>query len=82
MVGSTDPPGGSRKDDSINFDDPLYVQPSDNATTTNVTVKLTGNENFRIWRISMSRAFKSRNKLGFVDGTFKKGSVETNKVSK
>lgn len=76
MASPNDPPEGSGKDDSINFDDPLYVHPSDNATTTIVTVKLTRNENFRIWRSSMSRALKARNKIGFVDGTFKKSYVE------
>lgn len=82
MVGPTNPPGGSRNDDSINFDDPFYVYPSNDATTTIVTIKLTGNENFHLWRSSMSRALKARNKLRFFDGSFKKDFVESSKVSK
>lgn len=52
MVGPNTPPEGSGKDDSnpINFDDTIYIHPSDNATTTIVTLRLTGNENFRLWR--------------------------------
>ena len=82
VVSPNDPPGGSGKDDSINFDDPLYIYPYDNATTNIITIKLSGTGNFLPWRISMSRAFKARYNLGFVDGTFKKVSVDASKVSK
>ncbi|XP_052626898.1 uncharacterized protein LOC128133479 [Lactuca sativa] len=75
-------PSGSGKDESINFDDPLYIHPSDNAITSIVTTKLTGNENFRLWKSSISRALKARNKLGFIDGTLKKTSVDESKKSK
>lgn len=80
MAGPNDPPGGSGKDDLINFDDPLCI-PSYNATITIVTIKLTSNENFRLWRSSVTRALKDRNKLGFVDVTFKKDFVDQNKNS-
>ena len=80
--GSNDPPSGSGKDDQINFDDPLYIHPSDNAVTSIITIKLTGNENFRLWRSSISKALKARNKLGFVDGTCKKSSVDDSKKTK
>ena len=81
MAGSTDPPGGSGKDDQVNFDDPLFVHPSDNTVTTIITIKLTGNENFRLWRSSISRALKARNKLlfVFVDGSLKKNDVDESK---
>lgn len=64
--GSTDAPGGSGKDDHINFDDPLYIHASDNAVTSIITTKLTGNENFRLWRSSISRALKAKNKLALL----------------
>ena len=80
--GSNDPPSGSGKDDQINFDDPLYIHPSDNAVTSIITTKLTGNENFRLWRSSISRALKARNKLGFVDGNLKKSTIDESKKSK
>lgn len=47
MDGPTDPHVGSWKDDQVNFDDHIYIHPSDNAITIIVTVKLIGNENFR-----------------------------------
>ena len=75
-------PSGSGKDESINFDYPLYIHPSDNAITSIVTTKLTGNENFRLWKSSISRALKARNKLGFIDGTLKKTSVDESKKTK
>lgn len=65
------------KYDIIDFDDILYIHPSDNSITTIVTIKLTRNENFRLWRSSMIKGLKARNKLGFVDGTLKKESVES-----
>lgn len=74
-------PGGSGKDDPINFDDPVYTHPSNNDITSIVTTKLIGNENFRLWRSSISRALKARNKLlfVFVDGSLKKNDVDESK---
>ncbi|KAL7606770.1 hypothetical protein Lser_V15G19081 [Lactuca serriola] len=82
MDGPNETPGGSGKDDQTNLDDPLYVHPSDNVDTTIVTTKLSGNENFTLWRSSMSRSLRARNKLGFVDGTLKKNDVDEIKNSK
>ena len=61
--------GGDKPKDTIDFDDPLYIHPSDSAAVTIISFKLTGTENFRVWRSSMIRALKARNKLGFIDGT-------------
>ena len=57
------------KNDTTDYNDPLYIHPSDNSVTTITIVKLIGTENFRLWRAAMTRALKGRNKLGFVDGT-------------
>lgn len=56
---------GKFGDIPIDFDDRLYIHPSDNSVTTITTIKLTGNENFRLWRSSMYSDLKARNKLGF-----------------
>lgn len=61
-------PGSSSKTEYVNYDDPLCIHPSDNTVTTIVNFKLTGTENFRIWRSSMTRSLKDRNKLGSVEG--------------
>ena len=72
MADSPPETGSSSKVDSVNYDDPLYIHPSDNTVTTIVSFKLTGTDNFRVWRSSMTRSLKARNKLGFVEGTIKK----------
>ena len=41
-----------------------------------------GNENFLLWRSSMSRDLKARNKLGFVDRTLTKEIIEQTKTLK
>ena len=82
MASPNEPPSGSGKDDQVKFDNPLFVHHSNNTVTTIVTIKLTGNENFRMWRSSMSRALRARNKVGFVDGTFKKADVDEAKKPK
>lgn len=69
MAGDTPEGSGVPKDSPVDFDDPLYIHPSDNTVTSIITIKLTGNENFRLWRSAMTRGLKARNKLGFVDGT-------------
>lgn len=51
MVGST-PTGESdsrTKKDPANYDDPLYIHPSDNIVTTVVNFKITGTENFCVF---------------------------------
>lgn len=73
---------GDKTDPTVNFDDPLYVHPSDNTVTSVIIFKLLGTENFRIWRSSMVRALKARNKLGFVDGTVSKPVKDPVKESK
>lgn len=57
---------------SADYDDPLYLHPSDNTAVTIISFKLTGAENYRIWRSSMIRSLRGRNKLGFVEGTLDK----------
>lgn len=71
MTGSTLETGeSSNKNETIDFDDPLYLH--NNIVTTIISFKLLGTKIFRIWRSSMTKAMKARNKIGFVDGTFVK----------
>lgn len=82
MVGETPKGSGTPKYVHVDFDDPLYIHPSDNAVTSVITIKLTGNENFRVWRSAMTRGLKARNKLGFVDGTITREKNDDTKSSK
>lgn len=76
------PEGSGSKGDPVNYDDPLYIHPSDNTVTTIVSFKLTGTDNFHIWHNFMIRSLKARNKLGFVEGTVKKDSSDEPKSLK
>lgn len=76
------PPESSTKIDAIDFDDPLYLHPSDHSITTIISFKLLGTENFRVWKSSMTRALKARNKQGFIEGTELKDKTDTTKSLK
>lgn len=79
MVGETPTPGyGSRTKNPYHydFDDPLFLYPSDNGVVSIISFKLSGTEDFRISKSSITRALKSRNKLRFVDKTFPKPTTD------
>lgn len=62
--------------------DPFYVHPSDSIASSLISFKLLGAENFRVWRSSMTRSLKGRNKLGFADGSIKKPKDDESKILK
>ena len=55
--------GSGSKHDNIDYDDPLYTHPSDNSVISITHVKLTGNENYRLWRSSMIRSLVARSAI-------------------
>ena len=76
MVGPTSArkSASGTKGEFVNYDDPLYIHPSDNNVTTIINFKLIRVENLCIWCSSMTRSVKALNKLDFVDRTIKKDS--------
>lgn len=58
----------------------LFLHPFDNGVVSITSFKFSGTKNFRIWRSSMTRAFKGRNKLSFVDKAFPKLFENENKI--
>lgn len=82
MTGPIITGGSGSKSDSAEYDDPLYLHPSDNTTATIIGFKLVGTENFRIWKNSMTRALKGRNKLGFAEGSVAKPVGDVTKCQK
>lgn len=62
-------------DPSINFNNPLYLHPSDTPGVLLVSHKLHGIENYSVWSRSMRIALLAKNKLGFVEGTCSKESL-------
>lgn len=78
-----DAASGSKKEtDVIDFDDPYYIHPSDQAITSLISFKLLGSENYRVWLSSITRSLKGRNKLAFVDGTLPRASEDDVKIRK
>lgn len=73
---------GTKNWDHYDFDDPFFLHPSDNGVVSIISFKFFGIENFRIWKSSITRALKVRNKLGFIDKTFPKPTVDENKIRK
>ncbi|KAL5704844.1 hypothetical protein ACHQM5_023215 [Ranunculus cassubicifolius] len=62
--------GESTPNSQVSQVDPYFVHHSDNPNTSLVTPQLSG-DNYGSWVISISRALRAKNKLGFVDGTIK-----------
>lgn len=65
MTGTPGEPS-SRKD-NVDFDDPLYLHPSNNSVIAIIIFKFLGTENFNVWKSSMNRTLKDKNKIGLED---------------
>ncbi|GJW57467.1 ACT domain-containing protein [Tanacetum coccineum] len=61
---------------SLNFGDPLYLHPNDTDGSPIVTDKLTRTENYKVWSIAMTFALRNHNKIGFIDGSYKKNDSD------
>lgn len=56
---------------AIDFNDPLYMHPSENVGSTITSVPFDGTR-YRSWRRSVLRALSIKNKVGFINGKFQK----------
>ncbi|GAV90186.1 UBN2_3 domain-containing protein [Cephalotus follicularis] len=56
----------------IDFNDPLFLHPSDTPGVNMVNEQLIENENYEIWSRAMIIALTAKNKLGFINGSCKK----------
>ncbi|GAV59361.1 UBN2_3 domain-containing protein [Cephalotus follicularis] len=63
---------GQTMSSTIDFNDPMYLHPSDTPGVNLVTEQLIGNKNYSVWSQAMMIAFKANNKTGFIDGSCKK----------
>lgn len=57
---------------------PLYIHPSDGATTISVE-KLQGSSNYRVWRRDMELCLAAKRKLGFITGGVKRDENDPQK---
>nr|GEX67671.1 ribonuclease H-like domain-containing protein [Tanacetum cinerariifolium] len=55
---------------SLDLGNPLHLQNSDFTSSTIISVKLTGTENYRVWAAAMKLAINTKNKTGFIDDLF------------
>ncbi|GAV77634.1 UBN2_3 domain-containing protein [Cephalotus follicularis] len=60
---------------TIDFNDTLYLHPSDTPGVNLVNEQLIGNENYGVWSRSMLIALRAKNKIGFIDDYCKKPVV-------
>ncbi|XP_071712327.1 uncharacterized protein [Rutidosis leptorrhynchoides] len=58
----------------IDFGDPLYLHASDTTNTPLISIKLKGTENYNVWSRAMLLALSTKNKVGFVNGTYLKNN--------
>ncbi|GAV80218.1 UBN2_3 domain-containing protein [Cephalotus follicularis] len=54
---------------TIDFNDPIYLHPSDTPGINLVTEQLIGNENYGVWSRAMLIALRAKNKVGFINGS-------------
>lgn len=59
----------SQNSQSLLFQNPLYLHPSDGPGTLVVNEKLLGAQNYRSWKRSVEIALSTKRKLGFIRGT-------------
>ncbi|XP_071693201.1 uncharacterized protein [Rutidosis leptorrhynchoides] len=69
---------GTTQISKLDFGDPLYLHPSDISSTPLINVKLKGTENYKSWSCAIELALQTKNKMGFINGTFKRS--EDNEV--
>ncbi|GAV75210.1 LOW QUALITY PROTEIN: UBN2_3 domain-containing protein, partial [Cephalotus follicularis] len=53
----------------VDFNDPMYLHPSDTPGANLVAEQLTDNDNYGVWSRAVLIALKGKNKIGFIDGT-------------
>ncbi|XP_071715279.1 uncharacterized protein [Rutidosis leptorrhynchoides] len=56
----------------LDFGDPLYLHPSDISSTPLINVKLKATKNYKSWACAIELALQTKNKMDFINGTFKR----------
>ncbi|XP_071739396.1 uncharacterized protein [Rutidosis leptorrhynchoides] len=72
--------GSITKISKLEFNDPLYLHPSDTSGASLITQKLKGTENYNVWSCAMKLALQTKNKLDFIDGTYVRYEYEDDEV--
>ncbi|XP_073061962.1 uncharacterized protein [Primulina eburnea] len=61
---------------NVGFNDPLYIHPSDTPGMCLVTDHLSGIDNHGVWSRAILIALRAKNKIGFIDGTCPRPSLD------
>ncbi|GKB38215.1 ribonuclease H-like domain-containing protein, partial [Tanacetum coccineum] len=56
----------------LDLSHPLHLHPNDSTTLTIISIKLKGIENYNVWSCAMLLALEGRNKIGFIDITYRR----------
>ncbi|XP_071704316.1 uncharacterized protein [Rutidosis leptorrhynchoides] len=72
--------GSMTKNSSLEFNDPLYLHPSDTSGASLITQKLKGTENYNVWSCAIKLALQTKYKLGFIDGSCPRYEYEDDEV--
>ncbi|XP_071695376.1 uncharacterized protein [Rutidosis leptorrhynchoides] len=72
--------GSITKISKLEFNDPLYLHPSDTSGASLITQKLKGTESYNVWSCAMKLVLQTKNKLGFIDGTCVRYEYEDDEV--
>lgn len=57
---------------------PLFFSPSDNSGVVLISLQFIGSENHSVWSRAMRITILGQNKIGFIDGTYKKKNYGSN----
>ncbi|XP_071712262.1 uncharacterized protein [Rutidosis leptorrhynchoides] len=71
---------GSTKISDLEFNDPLYLHPSDTSGASLITHKLKGTENYNVWSCAIKLTLQTKNKLEFIDGSCPRFQYEDDDV--
>lgn len=63
-------------EDKLTYTHPMFMNPGDIPGTLMILVKLTGSENYGMWRRAMRIVLMAKRKLVFITGTFMRESFD------
>ncbi|GKC15487.1 ribonuclease H-like domain-containing protein [Tanacetum coccineum] len=60
----------------LDISDPLHLHPNDTAALIVVSIKLKGTKNYQEWSCAILLALEGKNKIGFIDGSYKGSNTD------
>ncbi|GJZ44386.1 ribonuclease H-like domain-containing protein [Tanacetum coccineum] len=60
----------------LDISNPLHLHPNDTTALTVVSIKIKGTKNYQVWSCAMLLALEGKNKISFIDGTYKRSNTD------